>query len=40
MFQAIFTAIGSVWPIALGVLGLAIYGGYVLTKLIVDRVKK
>ena len=40
MFTTIMSAIGSSVFASIAVLGLAVYGGYVLTKLIVDKVKR
>ena len=40
MFTTIMSAIGSSAIASIAVLGLAVYGGYVLVKLIVDKVKR
>ena len=40
MFSVIFSAIGSSVFASLLVLGLAGYGGYALTKIIIDRIRQ
>lgn len=40
MFSAIFGAIGSSAFVSVCFLGLAVYGAYALTKIVVDKIKK
>ena len=40
MFAAIFGAIGSSVFASILVLGLTIYGGYALTKIVIDKIRK